>query len=51
MCACGVATTIFTALSEQSTDVLNQYDKCGILLQVESLLSTYGNELGMIQVF
>jgi len=49
MCACGVATTIFTALSEQSTDVLNQYDKCGILLQVESLLSTYGNELGMIQ--
>ena len=30
--------------------VLEQFAAVGIYLQVESLLSTYGNEMGMLQV-
>lgn len=49
MCACGVASLILKAASENGYHILEQYDKCGFLLQVESLLSTYGSETGMIQ--
>jgi len=46
-CVCGVVTAIISSVDKP--DVLNQYAQCGILYQVESLLSTRGNELGMLQ--
>ena len=50
MCVCGVNCKLLQHLCNKDMDALLQFEKCGILLQVESLLSTYGNENGMIQV-
>jgi len=47
-CVCGVATAIISCLGDGSR--LEQFAEVGILYEVESLLSTYGNELGMLQV-
>jgi len=49
MCVCGVNCKLLQHLCNKDMDALLQFEKCGILLQVESLLSTYGNENGMIQ--
>ena len=48
MCVGGVSTLIASSVDDDLK--LDQFAEVGIFLQVESLLSTYGNELGMLQV-
>ncbi|XP_076809850.1 inositol polyphosphate-4-phosphatase type I A-like isoform X2 [Clavelina lepadiformis] len=47
MCVGGVSTLIASSVDDDLK--LHQFAEVGIFLQVESLLSTYGNELGMLQ--
>nr|CAB3256221.1 type I inositol 3,4-bisphosphate 4-phosphatase [Phallusia mammillata] len=46
-CVCGVTAALGSSINNEI--ILDQYAQVGILFQVESLLSTYGNELGMLQ--
>ena len=49
MCACAVV-ALFASSLRHNRKALEQYADVGIFLQVESLLSTYGSEMGMIEV-
>ena len=47
-CVCAVATALVSSLHNSAK--LQQFTEVGVLLQVESLISTYSNELAMLQV-
>lgn len=47
-CVCGVITNLFTSIQEGW--IKEDFVQHGMLVQFESLLSTYKNELGMLEV-